>query len=240
MPGAELSRYDLALTELLDGGRHDFAVSVGSDRGATVLAAVRSRAATAGDVDAARRVVGAATARMSRGLDPTGLPELLAANLENPRWDEVADRCLSCANCTMSCPTCFCVSVDDVTDLRGERAERWQHWDSCFSLGFSHLHGGGPVRASTRSRYRQWLTHKLGAWPAQFGTLGCVGCGRCITWCPVGIDLTAEVAAIRASDVRERPPGGDRPGGGLLGGGLLGGGLLGGDRPGGDGSGGTS
>lgn len=97
----------------------------------------------------------------------------------------------------MACPTCFCANIDDVTDLSGDHAERWQSWASCFDLDFSQLHGG-PVRSSASSRYRQWLTHKLGTWHDQFGSSGCVGCGRCIVWCPVGIDLTEEVAALRA------------------------------------------
>ena len=53
------------------------------------------------------------------------------------------------------------------------------------------------MRGSARSRYRQWMTHKLATWIDQFGSSGCVGCGRCITWCPVGIDITEEVRAIR-------------------------------------------
>jgi Fe-S-cluster-containing hydrogenase component 2 len=127
------------------------------------------------------------------------VPSLLARNLEHPRWDTVAARCLSCANCTMVCPTCFCSTVEDTTDLSGQHAERWRVWDSCFSLDHSYVHGGS-VRPSTRGRYRQWLTHKLSTWHDQFGTSGCVGCGRCIAWCPVGIDLTEEVAAIRDSE----------------------------------------
>jgi ferredoxin len=99
----------------------------------------------------------------------------------------------------MACPTCFCSNVEDVSDLDGQTAERWRRWDSCFTMGHSYVHGGS-VRVSTKARYRQWLTHKLASWIDQFGTSGCVGCGRCITWCPVGIDITAEVAAIRASD----------------------------------------
>jgi Fe-S oxidoreductase len=102
----------------------------------------------------------------------------------------------------MVCPTCFCATVEDTTDLNGERAERWRKWDSCFTTDFSYLHGG-PVRATGRSRYRQWLTHKLATWIDQFGTSGCVGCGRCITWCPVGIDITEEVRAIRGGAVKE-------------------------------------
>jgi ferredoxin len=96
----------------------------------------------------------------------------------------------------MVCPTCFCSSVTEVSDLQGDHVERERHWDSCFNLDFSYMNGG-LVRNDVRSRYRQWLTHKLASWIDQFGTSGCVGCGRCITWCPVGIDLTQEVAAIR-------------------------------------------
>jgi ferredoxin len=201
-PGAD-SGFDLALTEVLDAGRHEFTVEVGSERGAAVLGGVPHRAATAADGEDATRVVAGAAARMGRSMDTDGLPDVLAASLQHPRWDDVASRCLTCGNCTMACPTCFCTAVEDVTDLRGEHAERWQHWDSCFSLEFSHLHGGGPVRSSGRSRYRQWMTHKLGTWWDQFGTSGCVGCGRCIAWCPVGIDITAEAAALRVPAGRE-------------------------------------
>ena len=105
----------------------------------------------------------------------------------------------------MVCPTCFCTSVEDVTDLAGEHVERHQRWDSCFTVDYSHIHGG-PVRSSTRSRYRQWMTHKLATWIDQFGSSGCVGCGRCITWCPVGIDITEEARAIRESDKTPATP----------------------------------
>jgi ferredoxin len=132
-------------------------------------------------------------------MDTTDIRELLQRNLEHPRWDDVAERCLTCGNCTMVCPTCFCTSVEDVTDLAGEEVVRVQRWDSCFTVDYSHIHGGS-VRASSRSRYRQWMTHKLSTWFDQFGSSGCVGCGRCITWCPVGIDITEEVAAIRATE----------------------------------------
>ena len=127
------------------------------------------------------------------------VPALLRRNLEHPRWDQVASRCLTCGNCTMVCPTCFCTTVEDVTSLDGDTTEHLRNWDSCFTVDFSYLHGGS-VRASPRSRYRQWMTHKLSTWWDQFGTSGCVGCGRCITWCPVGIDITEEVAAIRGSE----------------------------------------
>ncbi|HEU5298949.1 MAG TPA: 4Fe-4S dicluster domain-containing protein [bacterium] len=188
--------FDLALTEVVDGGGSVFVVETGSERGAEVLAGVTNRAASADEAEAARDASARAAGQMRRTLATEGLKALLEAGYEHPRWDEVAARCLACANCTMVCPTCFCSAVEERTDLTGDHAERWRRWDSCFAAGFSYIHGGS-VRASTRARYRQWLTHKLATWIDQFGTAGCVGCGRCITWCPVGIDLTEEVRAIR-------------------------------------------
>jgi ferredoxin len=196
-PKAEAG-YDLALTEILEG-EHRFLVEVGTERGADVLSELPRRAAGDEDLQAAGAAVSSAADRMGKTLDTTDIRDLLAGNLEHARWDEVAERCLTCGNCTMVCPTCFCTSVEDATDLSGQGAERVRTWDSCFSVEYSHIHGGS-IRPSGRSRYRQWLTHKFGTWHDQFGTSGCVGCGRCITWCPVGIDVTEELTAIRTSE----------------------------------------
>jgi ferredoxin len=190
--------YDLLLTELLDGG-HRLLVEVGSEKGADVVEELSTRVAGRDDLEAAERAVEDARGKMGRSMDASGLRDLLARNLEHPRWDDVAERCLTCGNCTLVCPTCFCSTVEEVTDLEGTHAERWREWDSCFTVDHSHIHGGA-VRQSGRSRYRQWMTHKLGTWHDQFGTSGCVGCGRCITWCPVAIDITEEVAAIRSTE----------------------------------------
>lgn len=188
--------FDLSLTELVDEAGHRFLVEVGSERGADVAAEIGAPAAGPGDVEAADRVAAEAAGRMGRTLDTAGLKELLYASADSPVWDAVAERCLACGNCTAVCPTCFCTSVADHTDLSGIDAERTRVWDSCFDADFSHLHGGN-VRESTRSRYRQWMTHKLGSWIDQFGMSGCVGCGRCVTWCPAAIDITEEAAALR-------------------------------------------
>ncbi len=195
-PQAEAG-YDLLLTELAGEAEHTFLVEAGSSAGQEVLALLPVRPAEPGLTQRAEAAVADAAASMGRTMQADGLRELLAASHDAARWEEVAQRCLTCGNCTMACPTCFCTSVEDVTDLSGDHAERWQSWASCFDLDFSYLHGG-PVRSSGVSRYRQWLTHKLGTWHDQFGSSGCVGCGRCIVWCPVGIDLTEEVAALRA------------------------------------------
>ena len=190
--------YDLALSEILDG-EHRFVVRAGSERGADVLRGLPQRGAVAADLAASQAAVDDAAARMTRSVQSGDLRDLLARNLEHPRWEEVAERCLTCGNCTMVCPTCFCTSVEDVSDLAGNEAERVRLWESCFSVDHSFLHGGA-LRRSGRSRYRQWLTHKFGTWHDQFDSSGCVGCGRCIAWCPVGIDVTEELAAIRETD----------------------------------------
>jgi ferredoxin len=184
--------FDLALTELTD----HFTVEIGTQRGAEILDQLPTSRATRQRLSEAEAARAQAVAQITRQLDTTDIRDLLLGNLEHPRWSEVAARCLSCTNCTMVCPTCFCSSVTDVADLDASHVERVRQWDTCFNWDFSYLNGG-VVRDTIRARYRQWLTHKLASWIDQFDVSGCVGCGRCITWCPVGIDLTEEVAAIR-------------------------------------------
>ncbi|MBP2703923.1 4Fe-4S dicluster domain-containing protein [Microbispora sp. RL4-1S] len=188
------SGYDLALTEL--AGPHRFVAEAGGERGAEILRLLPHDPATEADLHAAREVSRCAAEHMGRSVDTDGIKERVASAPESPQWQEVASRCLTCANCTMVCPTCFCTTVEDFTDLGDGTAGRTERWDSCFTLGFTEV-GGAPVRGSGAARYRQWLTHKFSTWFDQFGTSGCIGCGRCITWCPVGIDVTEELAKLR-------------------------------------------
>lgn len=191
------SGFDLALTEVLEP-EHRFVLEVGSELGAEAVAPLGLAPAVADDLAAAERARAGARAQ-SRSLETQGLYERLWARRDDGEaWQAVAERCLSCANCTLVCPTCFCSDVEQVGDLADAgKVERLRRWDSCFNLAHSYV-VGGPVRGQTAARYRQWLLHKLVTWQDQFGTLGCVGCGRCIGWCPVGIDLTEEAARIGA------------------------------------------
>jgi hypothetical protein len=196
--------FDLALTELTAPGEHRFLAEAGSERGREVLESLAATAASREDIARAEEAVASCGRQQKRSLPAEGIHDLLTHNFDHPRWDDVARRCLACANCTMVCPTCFCTAVEDVTDITGDHAERWRRWDSCFTLSFSYIHGGN-VRNSTKARYRQWMTHKLSSWIDQFGTSGCVGCGRCITWCPAGIDITQEARAIREGQDHGKP-----------------------------------
>jgi sulfhydrogenase subunit beta (sulfur reductase) len=199
------SGFDIGLTELIVADEPIYVAEAGSPIGAEVLSDHSGRVAELAEVAAADAVVARTAATMGRSMVTEGIHDLLMSNLDHPRWDEVADRCLTCGNCTLVCPTCFCTAVEDSSDLSGAQASRSRRWDSCFTMDFSYIHGGS-VRSSAKSRYRQWMTHKLASWFDQFDTSGCVGCGRCITWCPVGIDITEEVRAIRDDSVGEAKP----------------------------------
>ncbi len=198
LPPPDNQQFDLALTELPDAS---YLLRVGSQRGQEIATSLfrqhPPQPASHNQIESEHQAISHVESNMKRSLPTENLKENLLKQLQNPHWDDVASRCLSCANCTMVCPTCFCSSVDEVHDLTDESIVRQRRWDSCFNPDFSHT-SGAPVRNTIRSRYRQWVTHKLATWFDQFGSSGCVGCGRCITWCPVGIDLTAEVAKLIA------------------------------------------
>ena len=187
--------FDIALSELDDG----FVAEAGGVRGKVLLDALGCSTAAAEQIAQAEDEIAHAARSQSRRLPGRNLRDALFANLEHPRWEEVAERCLSCGNCTSVCPTCFCsstsASASEQPSLDASHAEHSREWDSCFTRGHSYIHGA-VVRSDTRTRYRQWLTHKLGSWHEQYGRSGCVGCGRCVTWCPTGIDITEETTAI--------------------------------------------
>jgi ferredoxin len=207
-PQSQGHAFDLSLTELTPSEEsdarnpsiqeHGFLIQAGSEHGQRILERLPTSEASPRMLRAQEQAIDQVAASIERSMPTNQLRDALMARLQHPHWENVAERCLSCANCTMVCPTCFCSSVEEVHDLVDQAVVRKRRWDSCFNPDFSHT-SGAPVRDSVKSRYRQWLTHKLATWHDQFQTSGCVGCGRCITWCPVGIDLTQEVARLLES-----------------------------------------
>ncbi len=183
--------FDVGLTELDDG----FVVRVGSPAGATLVESLDLPPADPSAIEAAADVVAGARRAMGTPLDMSEVHAGLASAPEHPGWAAVAERCLSCTNCTLVCPTCFCTSIVQRSDLDGTTSTSERTWDSCFAAGFAKV-AGGSFRPHVKDRYRQWLTHKFSSWWDQFGSSGCVGCGRCIAWCPVGIDVRQELAVI--------------------------------------------
>lgn len=213
--------YDLLLTEVMDEHNHHFVMEIGTEHGRRIADAIEAGEGDDHDLARAKQVTDDAAARQTRAIDVTTIHDVLRASVESSRWEEIATRCLACTNCTLVCPTCFCTTIQDVSDLTGKSGERHRVWDSCFSEQFSYIHGG-PLRSDTKARYRQWMTHKLSSWEDQFGMLGCVGCGRCITWCPAAIDIVEEAAVLtrmsgagapqpRTPQSRDPQPTGGRP-----------------------------
>jgi len=184
--------YDLNLTELDD----IFVLTIGSELARRLLTGIPFEDASGYVLTNVEHKLSQAEQQMRRKLDTSDLPELILENLDHPYWNEIGNRCLSCGSCTQVCPTCFCWDTQDEMSLDGSTTKRTRVWDSCFNPGYSYQ-AGGNTRPTIYSRYRQWLSHKLGTWKQQFGTLGCVGCGRCITWCPAEIDITEEISALR-------------------------------------------
>jgi len=199
------SGFDIALAEIHPGTPdHGFLVECGSEAGTALAKQLPWQTVRPEQVDERDRTLESARRGQVRALETDGLRELLQDAATDPHWQSLEDRCLACGNCTQVCPTCFCTDVQDTTDLAGTVADRTRVSDSCFHFDFSRVHGG-PVRSSIAARYRHWMTHKLSTWHDQFGESGCVGCGRCITWCPVGIDIVEEAAAIRSKRQRTDP-----------------------------------
>ncbi len=192
------SGFDIALAEFVESGAPEFFAEAGTDAGLELLELCGATPAPPEWNRAVEEGCTRAAAAQTRRVDAHAAPQLIDAMFDSPHWDAVARRCLACGNCTSVCPTCFCVNYEDRTSIDGRRAERWRLWDSCFTQSFTYIHGGS-VRSSVKSRYRQWLSHKLARWQAQFGTPGCVGCGRCIAWCPAGIDITEEFRQLQLS-----------------------------------------
>ncbi|GIU73022.1 MAG: 4Fe-4S ferredoxin [Bryobacteraceae bacterium] len=199
------SGFDIALAEFSDGGEPEYFAEAGSAAGLDLLEACGAQPAPPEMARMVEQGCARAAGSQKRSVNAHAAPALIDAVFDSPHWDSVARRCLACGNCTMACPTCFCVNYEDRSSLDGSEAERWRLWDSCFTQSFTYIHGGS-VRTSVKSRYRQWLSHKLARWQAQFGTPGCTGCGRCIVWCPVGIDITQEFQELQAAAAAAVPP----------------------------------
>ena len=194
--------FDMALTELDES----FLVETGTVAGQRLLDRLPLEEATEGDREKRAVRTERCLGMMKKSIRADDLPGLIYRSLDHPRWMDIAERDLECGNCTQVCPTCFCNSRYDLVRLAGISPRsrevfgtRVRKWDSCFSRNFARVHGGN-FRPSRPARYRHWMAHKLAYTVEQFGLPGCVGCGRCITWGPAGIDITEEMEALR--DVR--------------------------------------
>ncbi len=191
--------FDLLITELSE----TLLLESGSHVGERIISKLPCEPATDEDIAEKKLSIDRCRGMFKKKIRFNELPMLIYQNLEHQRWLEIAERDLECGNCTQVCPTCFCNSMYDSVLLSGISkkfteisGKKIKVWDSCFSRNFARVHGGN-FRLTRKARYRHWFAHKLAYTMEQFGLQGCVGCGRCITWCPVGIDITQELEALR-------------------------------------------
>ncbi len=181
---------DIILTELEQG----FLAQANTHIGESVLQSLNLQNSTE-EQRAEAQQIKSNSSQQQRQLPATDIATTLMQRLEHNGWDDIARECLSCGNCTSVCPSCFCHSEDDNVSLDAGKVEHIREWDSCFTAGHSYVHGIS-IRVDTSQRYRQWLTHKFSSWHQQYGRSGCVGCGRCISWCPAAIDVTESIHRI--------------------------------------------
>jgi ferredoxin len=185
--------YDLCLTAIGDA----YLVEVGSEKGEEILAGLRLKPAPKDMVEARPSVLEEIERHFKKHVNTHGLKEAMEKGFSHPVWDELREDCLGCGSCTMVCPTCFCYNVADKLDLDLKTGRREREWDSCMLLEYSEVALGANFRKDRDARIKQRMYHKLVYYEPQFGTLGCVGCGRCISSCVKKIDITDVAAKVR-------------------------------------------
>jgi ferredoxin len=192
--GPELKEgYDLLLTDL----DRKYLVEVGTLDGKRLLERVKTSKAGKGDVKKKKQKIEGAREKIKKKIETEGLEADLKKNFNHEKWKEVKDKCLFCGSCTHVCPTCFCYNVSDFNAHTLKSGERIRNWDSCLTLEFAEVALGGNFRKDREARIKQRIYHKLAYFKEQFGSFGCVGCGRCIDTCVKDIDITEVINEIR-------------------------------------------
>jgi sulfhydrogenase subunit beta (sulfur reductase) len=164
-----------------------YAVEAGSDKGAALL---QDRAFEDADEEAlvlSEKIKRQAEASMKPSILKENLKEQLEELFDDPVWNEWAETCLGCGICTYLCPTCHCFDLCD--EAAGQTGERIRVWDSCQFPLFTQQASGFNPRPTVKERFRQRIMHKFSYLPETQAMLGCVGCGRCVTECPVNLDI---------------------------------------------------
>ena len=172
-----------------------FLVELLTEKGKTFQKNKFLKEALAKDINSAKEVEEKATPKTDGSLPVAGIEKRLDQMLESPFWERVQEKCIGCRICTYLCPTCHCFDiVDEALTNKGQRV---RNWDSCLSSLYSQETSGHNPRPTNRERTRQRIMHKFNYFPKNFDQIACVGCGRCIIYCPVNFDIRQTIKEIQ-------------------------------------------
>jgi NAD-dependent dihydropyrimidine dehydrogenase PreA subunit len=148
------------------------------------------------EINSAKEIEEKASKKTDDSLSVVGIEKRLDQMLENPFWERVQEKCIGCRVCTYLCPTCHCFDIaDEVLTNKGQRV---RNWDSCLSSLYSQETSGHNPRPTNRERTQQRIMHKFNYFPKNFDRIACVGCGRCILYCPANFDIRQAIKEINA------------------------------------------
>jgi len=183
--------FDLQLVDLGDR----YAVEVASEGGARFVADHARFFAIDGDLGAAIADTKAKAAKaLGTGIEFGKAIELMATRDFEENYARIGERCIYCGACLYTCPTCSCFNVFD--RAAGGSGARFRSWDGCVFEGYTREASGHNPRAKKASRTARRYEHKLKYDPLVAGRSGCVGCGRCLDSCPVGIGMSKFIREI--------------------------------------------
>lgn len=183
---------DLFLTDLAQS----YLVELLTEKGQTFSKNRFFRKASLQEIDTVRELDAKARKKVNGSIPVEGIEKQLDLMVESPFWDRIHEKCIGCGVCTFLCPTCHCFDItDEAAPLKGERV---RNWDSCLFPVYSLETSGHNPRPTGRERTRQRLMHKFNYYPKNFGRMACVGCGRCILYCPVQFDIREAIGDASA------------------------------------------
>lgn len=195
------SGYDMLLTDLGDR----YYVEISSDAAQNLIDQSDAFKAASSDDHAAHKEKldeKKSNFRHKIPYDTKYLPELLEQSYDSLIWDANARRCLSCGQCNLICPTCYCFDITDEDRVDLKAGERIRKWDGCQLRGFAEVAGGENFRPTAGERLRHRMMRKGHYMTKIFGKLGCVGCGRCDRNCPAQISILRTYQQIHAAELK--------------------------------------
>ncbi|MEW6070064.1 MAG: 4Fe-4S dicluster domain-containing protein [Candidatus Thermoplasmatota archaeon] len=134
--------------------------------------------------------------KIVRSVEVNKITEKLKAIYESAFWDSIGEKCIACGICAYLCPTCHCFDINDEVSITRAKGARIRTWDYCTHQLYTLQASGFNPRPTQKYRVRNRVYHKFKYFQDNFNSTGCVGCGRCVEYCPVNIDVSEILSKI--------------------------------------------